>query len=200
MSGVPVYLLTDKSRLLQLLAQSLVRECHLTTRFPLVVPPLSLQRQDGSYSPRATASRPVSANICSTVRSSRITLRYAACRRVIPARILRNHNELTHPQEVDRTEKLFPELEKANYAWVYAAGPRKKHGCLIAFRKDAFECVREKVITYDDEEVRRDGPEKARRGSSFRTKNIASLVALRMRGSENGGVIVATTHLFWHPA
>ena len=83
---------------------------------------------------------------------------------------------------------------------MYAAGPRKKHGCLIAYRKDAFECVREKVIAYDEQEVRQAGDEKARRGSSFRTKNIGSLVALRRRGSDKDGVIVATTHLFWHPA
>ncbi|KAH9858198.1 Endonuclease/exonuclease/phosphatase [Lenzites betulinus] len=103
-------------------------------------------------------------------------------------------------QEVDRTEKLFPELEKAGYAWVYAAGPRKKHGCLIAFRKDAYECVRQKVVIYDEQDVREDGEEQARRGSSFRTKNIGSLVALRKLGAEGDGVIVATTHLFWHPA
>ncbi|KAJ8494599.1 hypothetical protein ONZ51_g2241 [Trametes cubensis] len=103
-------------------------------------------------------------------------------------------------QEVDRTEKLFPELEKAGYAWVYAAGPRKKHGCLIAFRKDAYQCTRQRVITYDDQEVRGEGEERARRGSSFRTKNIGSLVALQKLGSEDDGVIVATTHLFWHPA
>ena len=91
-------------------------------------------------------------------------------------------------------------LAKANYAWVYAAGPRKKHGCLIAYRKDTFECVRQKVITYDDQDVRQADDEKARRGSSFRTKNIGSLVALRKRGAGNDGVVVATTHLFWHPA
>ncbi|KAI0375399.1 Endonuclease/exonuclease/phosphatase [Pilatotrama ljubarskyi] len=103
-------------------------------------------------------------------------------------------------QEVDRTEKLFPELEKAGYAWVYAAGPRKKHGCLVAFRKDKYECVRQRVVTYDDQEVREEGEENARRGSSFRTKNIGSIVALRRVGTEDDGVIVATTHLFWHPA
>ncbi|KAI8981271.1 Endonuclease/exonuclease/phosphatase [Trametes punicea] len=103
-------------------------------------------------------------------------------------------------QEVDRTEKLFPELEKAGYAWVYAAGPRKKHGCLIAFRKGVYECVRERVVTYDDQEIREEGEELARRGSSFRTKNIGSLVALRRRDSDKDGVVVATTHLFWHPA
>ncbi|KAI1793945.1 Endonuclease/exonuclease/phosphatase [Ganoderma leucocontextum] len=102
-------------------------------------------------------------------------------------------------QEVDRTEKLFPQLEKSGYAWVYAVGPRKKHGCLIAYRKDAYQCVREKVVAYDDQEVRSEGNETARRGSSFRTKNIGSLVALR-RLQGDDGVIIATTHLFWHPA
>ncbi|OSD03572.1 Endonuclease/exonuclease/phosphatase [Trametes coccinea BRFM310] len=116
-------------------------------------------------------------------------------------REIASHNaDICCLQEVDRTEKLFPELEKAGYAWVYAAGPRKKHGCLIAFRKDAYECVRERVVTYDDEEVREDGGQQARRGSSFRTKNIGSLVALRRVGADGDGVIVATTHLFWHPA
>ncbi|KAI0715160.1 Endonuclease/exonuclease/phosphatase [Earliella scabrosa] len=114
--------------------------------------------------------------------------------------ILSHNAAICCMQEVDRTEKLFPVLAKANYAWVYAAGPRKKHGCLIAYRKDAFECVRQKVITYDDQDVRQADDEKARRGSSFRTKNIGSLVALRKRGAGNDGVVVATTHLFWHPA
>lgn len=95
---------------------------------------------------------------------------------------------------------MFPVLEKANYAWVYAAGPRKKHGCLIAYRKDAFECVRQKVVIYDDQEIREDGDERAHIGSSFRTKNIGNLVALKKVGCVDDGVIVATTHLFWHPA
>ncbi|OJT03008.1 hypothetical protein TRAPUB_6351 [Trametes pubescens] len=103
-------------------------------------------------------------------------------------------------REVDRTEKLFPELEKAGYDWVFAAGPRKKHGCLIAFRKDAYECVRRRMVAYDDEDVRDADTEAARRGSSFRTKNIGSLVALRKLRADGDGVIVATTHLFWHPA
>ena len=106
---------------------------------------------------------------------------------------------LTHTQEVDRAEKLFPQLEDAGYAWVYAAGPRKKHGCLIAYRKDAYQCVRQKVVAYDEQEVRLEGDEQARRGSSFRTKNIGSLVALR-RVREDDGMVIATTHLFWHPA
>ncbi|KAH9944043.1 Endonuclease/exonuclease/phosphatase [Epithele typhae] len=98
-------------------------------------------------------------------------------------------------QEVDRTEKLFPELERAGYAC--------KHGCLIAYRAAAFECVRRRVVAYDEQEVRAadrvldEGS--TRKGSSFRTKNIANVVALQRRDAPDEGVIVATTHLFWHP-
>ncbi|EPQ60717.1 Endonuclease/exonuclease/phosphatase [Gloeophyllum trabeum ATCC 11539] len=102
-------------------------------------------------------------------------------------------------QEVDRLEKLLPVLEALDYAYTYAAGPRKLHGCLIAYKKDKYEKVAEKVIEYDQEDVRKDGEERARRGSSFRTKNIANLVALEGLESDCAGIIVATTHLFWHP-
>ncbi|RDB28818.1 putative RNA exonuclease C9B6.11c [Hypsizygus marmoreus] len=102
-------------------------------------------------------------------------------------------------QEVDRLEKLLPALEHAGYAHHYAAGPGKQHGCLIAFKENAYSMVTTKLIHYDDEEIRPDGDETARRGRSFQTRNIGSLVALRSTTRESEGVIVATTHLFWHP-
>ncbi|KZT72761.1 Endonuclease/exonuclease/phosphatase [Daedalea quercina L-15889] len=105
-----------------------------------------------------------------------------------------------HPSEVDRLEKLLPVLQNAGYNHVYAAGPRKKHGCLIAFRKDAYSLISERMVEYDLEEVRGGEREVARRGSSFRTRNIASLVALRPVNAVSEGVVVATTHLFWHPS
>ena len=91
-------------------------------------------------------------------------------------------------QETDRLEKLLPVLDKAGYDHSYASGPRKKHGCCIAWRRSAFSKAASKVLYYDDEP-----------GLSFRTRNIAHIVALRRADSEEG-VIVATTHLFWHPA
>ncbi|KAH9837132.1 Endonuclease/exonuclease/phosphatase [Rhodofomes roseus] len=101
--------------------------------------------------------------------------------------------------EVDRLTKLLPVLEGAGYNHVYAAGPGKKHGCLIAFRKDTFDLAGERMIEYDLQEIR-SGDEAAKRGSSFRTRNIASLVGLRRADSPSEGVLVATTHLFWHPS
>jgi mRNA deadenylase 3'-5' endonuclease subunit Ccr4 len=104
------------------------------------------------------------------------------------------------PQEVDRLEKLIPVLEEANYGHVYAAGPRKKHGCLIGFRKDSLVIRDQFVLHYDDIDTRADGTERSRKGSSFRTKNIANVVALERLGQPSEGYIVATTHLFWHPS
>jgi RNA exonuclease NGL2 len=91
---------------------------------------------------------------------------------------------------VDRLEKIQPYLEAAGYDMVYASGPRKKHGCMIAFRKDKFQNAGERIVYMDD----------AEKGASFKTKNIGSLVALRDLSAEGRGVVVSTTHLFWHPS
>ncbi|KIM85320.1 hypothetical protein PILCRDRAFT_66690 [Piloderma croceum F 1598] len=116
------------------------------------------------------------------------------------------YNEILSPaadimclQEVDRLDKLLPVIERAGYSYTYAAGPGKKHGCLIAYNKEKFTKVNERVVRYDEEEIRSDGDDRARRGCSFRTKNIGSLLALKRNNVENNGIIVATTHLFWHP-
>lgn len=90
-------------------------------------------------------------------------------------------------------DKLLPVLNNAGFSHVYAAGLKKKHGCLIAFDKDIYFKVEERVVHYDEQEF-----ENGRRGSCIRTANIASLVALKCR-DDRRGVIVATTHLFWHP-
>ncbi|KAG6888679.1 hypothetical protein C0995_006669 [Termitomyces sp. Mi166 len=103
-------------------------------------------------------------------------------------------------QEVDRLEKIIPALNKAGYAYHYAAGPGKKHGCLIAFKEQLYTMISTKTILYDVEEVRNDGDDAARRGRSFDTKNIGSMVSLQSNTKGKAeGVIVATTHLFWHP-
>ena len=101
-------------------------------------------------------------------------------------------------QEVDRLEKLLPVLEEAGYSHVFAAGPKKKHGCLIAYVKAKYTKIEERTVHFDEQEIRLDGDDRARRGSSFRTKNIGFIVALREADTQRG-VIVATTHLFWHP-
>ncbi len=72
---------------------------------------------------------------------------------------------------------------------------------MIAFRKNRFAAVDNRTVFYDDEEVR-DGPtenEKVRKASTRITKNIANITALRHQNHPEDGVIIATTHLFWHP-
>ncbi|THV04851.1 Endonuclease/exonuclease/phosphatase [Dendrothele bispora CBS 962.96] len=101
-------------------------------------------------------------------------------------------------QEVDRLEKLVPVLQKAGYSHCYASGPRKKHGCLIAFKKDTYQEVGKRLVNYDDEDIRFEGSELARKGASFRTKNIGHIVALKST-KDDFNLVVATTHLFWHP-
>lgn len=111
---------------------------------------------------------------------------------------VKSHN-LNTIQEVDRLEKLIPVLEKAGYAHHYASGPGKKHGCLIAFKAKQYSLHATKLVAYDDEEICTEGDEQMRRGLTFRTRNIGSLIALSSNFLDGQGVVVATTHLFWHP-
>ncbi|KAG6820113.1 hypothetical protein H0H93_005260 [Arthromyces matolae] len=102
--------------------------------------------------------------------------------------------------EVDRLERLLPVLKNAGYSHHYASGPGKKHGCLVAFKEDIYKINSSKTVFYDNEEIRDTGDDVARRGKTFHTRNIGSLVSLESKiAGKAEGVIIATTHLFWHP-
>lgn len=101
-------------------------------------------------------------------------------------------------------DKLLPALDLAGYAYSYASGADKPHGCLIAYKSTIFQSIHEAKIEYDKLEVKTD-PDlstQARIGSSHQTRNIANVMALQSIDSESEprGFIIATTHLFWHPA
>ncbi|KAG2159956.1 Endonuclease/exonuclease/phosphatase [Suillus bovinus] len=120
---------------------------------------------------------------------------------MIHAEILSHSADIMCLQEVDRLEKLSPILEQAGYSSAHAAGPGKQHGCHIAYKQNKYNRVDELVIEYDKQEVREDSSSPAARiGSSRVTRNIGFMVALAEVGADHQGVIVATTHLFWHPA
>ncbi|KXN89942.1 putative RNA exonuclease C9B6.11c [Leucoagaricus sp. SymC.cos] len=102
-------------------------------------------------------------------------------------------------QEVDRLEKILPILDRAGYFHRYAAGRGKKHGCLIAFKGKIFEQVHERLVYYDEQPIRDAKDERTRCGHSFKTRNIGLILALSFRDKPSNGVLVATTHLFWHP-
>ncbi|KAF4572828.1 hypothetical protein EYR36_007338 [Pleurotus pulmonarius] len=101
-------------------------------------------------------------------------------------------------QEVDRLDKIEPLLTKAGYNHQYGAGLNKKHGCMIAYSSD-FAQLDHRVVQYDNEDVRVAETERARRGSSFKTRNIGLICALQSVQNPTQGIIAATTHLFWHP-
>ena len=105
---------------------------------------------------------------------------------------------LISSQEVDRLHKLTPVLEKAGYDHIFAAGPQKKHGCLIAYHRDKYSICGKSSVCYDDQNVRQ-GDKRSSRGSSFRTKNIASLVALKTFAGGGAGFIVWVNFAI-HPA
>lgn len=126
---------------------------------------------------------------------------------------------------MDRLSTHTATLRKAGYAHLYTKGyDAKQHGLLIAWRtrpraSGTGACFEEQPIGthtlfFDDAPVA--GPNQAnenspstasevRTGCSRVTRNIALFAALRFKSGEGGqnngakGLIVATTHLFWHP-
>ena len=106
-------------------------------------------------------------------------------------------------QEVDSINEPGQVVQKLGYAYEYERGySNKKHGLMIAWRtktseRPSFEGpILKRVLCLDDmapwgTEVQ--GPSLTRI-----TRNIALIVALPFSGRE-GGIIMATTHLFWHP-
>ncbi|KAJ7837526.1 Endonuclease/exonuclease/phosphatase [Mycena olivaceomarginata] len=117
---------------------------------------------------------------------------------MLHAEILRHGADIMCLQEVDSLDKILPALEAAQYNHHFVAGPGKKHGCLVAFKR-TYEKIEERLIHYDELHVRSEGDENTRRGSSFRTRNIGSIVALKDLSNDGEGVVIGTTHLFWHP-
>lgn len=108
-------------------------------------------------------------------------------------------------QEVDRLECHAETLRKAGYSYAFSKGySQKQHGLMLAWRSSApahgppralfeREPVSQSTFFYDDAEL-----SPGRSGSSRITRNIAFFAALKYRDRE-GGIVLATTHLFWHP-
>lgn len=115
-------------------------------------------------------------------------------------------------QEVDRVETHTATLSKAGYSHLYAKGyAQKQHGLMLAWRSSSrrqgakpplFEekPAASRIVYLDDEEV---AP--GRTGCSRVTRNIGIVAALpfvkedAQPAADPGGIILATTHLFWHP-
>lgn len=119
-------------------------------------------------------------------------------------------NEFTHYnadimclQEVDYVQynshwqKFF---EKAGYDSKYYRDLLKNHGVAIVYRKDWFVCRNQSFIRYDEEKTGDILPRTI-------TQNVGFLAYLEFTpsilqkhpGLRRNGIIVGTTHLFWHP-
>lgn len=117
-------------------------------------------------------------------------------------------------QEVDRIQYHAETLKKAGYSYKYSKGYlQKEHGLMLAWRckpkqngrsSDAIfeqEPVASEILFYDDAEV-----SAGRTACSRLTRNIALFLAIKFQPTDGerdhtgpAGVILATTHLFWHP-
>lgn len=129
-----------------------------------------------------------------------------------------SHNwDLGAFQEVDRIDVHGPNLQQSGRNYVYAKGYNdKQHGLMIAWRtkeqsadSDAAifeqEPIASKVIFFDRESVdtNSDAQSEGKRLALSRvTRNIALFVALKFKDQTRKGpkgIIISTTHLFWHP-
>ncbi|WVQ97282.1 hypothetical protein IAU59_004393 [Kwoniella sp. CBS 9459] len=110
-------------------------------------------------------------------------------------------------QECDRLKEFSSSLP--HHAFVKGSGPGKQHGLVIFYRSSRFFVRASKLIHLDLEELSPastapdqsgdDEGARKRRGGSRQTKNVGLIVALQDVEDEKKGIVVATTHLFWHP-
>lgn len=103
-------------------------------------------------------------------------------------------------QEVDRMDVHGETMDKDGFSYVYEKGYRQKqHGLLIAWRRDLFGELAHSQMTIDlDAESVSSSSEPVRTACSRVTRNVGLFVALRTQTGAPG-LIVGTTHLFWHP-
>ncbi|KAK9427879.1 Endonuclease/exonuclease/phosphatase [Lipomyces doorenjongii] len=106
-------------------------------------------------------------------------------------------------QEVDLAHMdtfYVPELKKLGYDLLYLRGDGKNHGLLICWRISMCSLVESESVVYDNDNGYDPADVDAKATvPQARTRNVASLVALKFNEPDKGGLIIGTTHLFWHP-
>jgi mRNA deadenylase 3'-5' endonuclease subunit Ccr4 len=77
---------------------------------------------------------------------------------------------------------------------------KKNHGQIIAFSTDTFELHQHSFISYDDVQF------SDAESQTLSTRNTGMLLSLKFNNPGSGGslpctpgLIVGTTHMFWHP-
>ncbi|KAI9281065.1 Endonuclease/exonuclease/phosphatase [Sporodiniella umbellata] len=95
-------------------------------------------------------------------------------------------------QEVDNFDTVYQEaLSKLGYDTVYYHHASKKHGCVIAFKRNKFKQVQYKEVDYNTDPLC---------APSTMTGNVAQVVALEYTSKPNIGFVVGNTHLYWRPS
>ncbi|KAI5959222.1 NGL2 [Candida theae] len=113
-------------------------------------------------------------------------------------------------QECDKVQYLHfwqEGLQKVGYDSKFYRFNIKNHGLVIAFKQDWFTCKHQSYIKYDQElEYETDEPRLPE--PRIITNNVGFMCFLEFKPNlisqypyleERGGVIIGTTHAFWHP-
>ncbi|BEI93890.1 uncharacterized protein CcaverHIS019_0603490 [Cutaneotrichosporon cavernicola] len=99
-------------------------------------------------------------------------------------------------QECDR----LPDMRAAvpGHEAIEARGPGKLHGLVVLYRTARWRVRASRAVQLDLEHLN-PGEGAEARGGSRATKNMCLIVALEDTSTPGKGIVVATTHLFWHP-
>uniref|UniRef100_A0A060TH88 ARAD1D36850p n=1 Tax=Blastobotrys adeninivorans TaxID=409370 RepID=A0A060TH88_BLAAD len=98
-------------------------------------------------------------------------------------------------QEVDanRVSSFWsPELEKLGMECQFTTFPGKAHGQIIAFNKKIFRPFAGSLFKYDE-------IESGKAPRQCPTRNTGMVLALEFADAPGKGVVIGTTHMFWHP-
>ncbi|WWD17612.1 hypothetical protein CI109_102053 [Kwoniella shandongensis] len=115
-------------------------------------------------------------------------------------------NDIICLQECDRLRDYLSSLPKHSH--VKGSGPGKLHGLVILYRADRFFVRGSRLVHLDQEDLtpqpttkdEDDSQEiRKRRGGSRQTKNVGLIAALEDVNTLGRGIVIVTTHLFWHP-
>ncbi|KAK9249058.1 Endonuclease/exonuclease/phosphatase [Lipomyces tetrasporus] len=106
-------------------------------------------------------------------------------------------------QEVDLAHMdtfYGPELRRLGYEFVFHRGEGKNHGLALCWKTSLCSLVRSASVDYDKDNGYDPADVDARPTiPQARTRNVACLVGLKFNRPDTAGLVVGTTHLFWHP-
>jgi mRNA deadenylase 3'-5' endonuclease subunit Ccr4 len=99
-------------------------------------------------------------------------------------------------QEVDHYDDFYePFLSNIGYSTIYLQRPKRKDGCLIAYKKDNFELSAVEEIQFDD--IVDFMPSDSAR-SNVKRSNVALIALLTNKLKPENAFVISTAHLYWN--